>query len=178
MVKVTFRWWPVVPIGIPHRAEDDIEYGGYLIPKGAILMSSLWWFLHDPKTYKNPDSFDPTRYFSPREEPDPSAIAFGLGRRICPGRHVAESSLFLTVAQLLATFNISKDIDAEGNEIEPVVGGTPGTVSRPKAFAYRLAPRSATHQELIRNIETEYPWEPSGAEHLGNKDFIQQIGVL
>lgn len=32
------RWRPNVPLGIPHRAMEDDEYGGYRIPKGATII--------------------------------------------------------------------------------------------------------------------------------------------
>lgn len=175
VVKEALRWWPVTPLGIPHSVDEDIEYRGYLIPKGTILVPSIWWFLHDPEVYQDPLSFDPTRFISPRDEPDPSNVAFGFGRRICPGRHLAETSLFLTIAQLLATFNIDKALDAEGKVIEPPVESTPGIVDHPRPFAYRLAPRSAAHRELVQNVEKEYPWQQSDAENLVNKDFLRRL---
>ena len=39
--------------------------------------------------------------------------------RICPGRHMAWSSLWITIASLLATMNITKAVDENGVVIEP-----------------------------------------------------------
>lgn len=39
--------------------------------------------------------------------------------RVCPGKHFAEDSLFITMASILATFDISKALDEEGMEITP-----------------------------------------------------------
>lgn len=36
---------------------------------------------------------------------------------MCPGLNVAERSLFLGIARMLWTFNITKAKDADGNEI-------------------------------------------------------------
>lgn len=39
--------------------------------------------------------------------------------RICPGRHIAISSLYLSIASILSVFRIEKAIDDHGNVIEP-----------------------------------------------------------
>lgn len=44
------------------------------------------------------------------------------------GAHLAEVSLFLNMTNILAAFNISKEVDKDGREIEPDVewiGGAP-----------------------------------------------------
>ena len=40
--------------------------------------------------------------------------------RICPGKELADNSLFIAVAMSAAVFNIGKAKDQYGNEIEPV----------------------------------------------------------
>ena len=42
--------------------------------------------------------------------------------RRCPGLHLIESSLWIVIASMLATFDIKKAVDAQGRIIEPVVG--------------------------------------------------------
>jgi cytochrome P450 len=37
--------------------------------------------------------------------------AFGFGRRICPGRFFADTTLFIVIASLLSVFKIEKDGD-------------------------------------------------------------------
>ena len=153
VVKEALRWFPVTPMGVVHVMDEDVTIKGYLIPKGAILLPAIRWFLHDPQVYMEPEAFDPSRYLPPRNEPDPTEAAFGFGRRICAGRHLADSSLFITIAQLLATFHVSKALDDEGREIEP------GVVDHPVEFPYRIAPRSPKHVSLIGKIKSEYPCE-------------------
>ena len=57
IVKEAWRWNPVGPMGLAHKSEEDIVYGEFVIPEGAYLLPSLWWFLHDPKDYSEPDIF-------------------------------------------------------------------------------------------------------------------------
>ncbi|SPJ74527.1 related to O-methylsterigmatocystin oxidoreductase [Fusarium torulosum] len=166
LAKEALRWMPVVPTTTTHVTEEEIEYKGYCIPKGTYLIPSTWWLLHDPEVYPNPDAFEPERYIAPRNEPDPSDYAFGYGRRICPGRYLAEDSIFMTLARLLAVFNMRKAVDDKGNEIDVVIDGTPGLISHPVEYAYSITPRSDKHVEMVRSAERAHPWEESDASLL------------
>lgn len=42
VLKESIRWHSVVPLGIPHRAIEDDEYNGYLIPAGTVLIVNAW----------------------------------------------------------------------------------------------------------------------------------------
>lgn len=163
LVKEAIRWLPVTPMGVAHRADEDMSYGGFHIPKGSYLLPAVWWFLHDPNIYSHPSSFDPDRFLEPRNEPDPTSEAFGYGRRICPGRFLADESLFITISRLLAAFRIKKAVDEQGNEINPNIGISPGVVCRPLDFRCEIKPRTLKHEDLIRSIVVERPWEDSDA---------------
>lgn len=96
--------------------------------------------LHDAKTYADPFEFNPDRFIKEgklnADVKDPSHIAFGFGRRystsfpfktlvislflrICPGRHMAFSAIWIAIASMVATFDITKALDDHGNTIEP-----------------------------------------------------------
>jgi cytochrome P450 len=67
--------------------------------------------------YPEPDAFKPERFINPdgtlREDPVLTSL-FGFGRRICPGRHLAEATLFIAIASFLSVFNIKKGNDTDG----------------------------------------------------------------
>ena len=170
LVKEALRWWPIAPMGFPHTATENIEYNDLHIPKGAFLLPAVWWFLHDPNVYADPESFDPDRFIEPRDEPDPTTEVFGYGRRKCPGRFFADSSLYLNIAQSLAAFNIHKAVGKDGKEIKVDVKPKPGVLSYPTQFDFRIEPRSKEKVQLIRQLERQHPWEPSEAELLGSVD--------
>lgn len=90
--------------------------------------------------------------------PDPSQFVFGFGRRICPGRLLADNALYLSIAQSLAVFNIGKAVN-DGIEIQPEVKFTPGVVSHPQPYRHKITPRSSAHRALIMSIELTHPWE-------------------
>lgn len=166
VVTEAWRWHPVTPMGVAHSTTADDVVMGYHIPKGAIVMSNVWWFLHDPTIYPDPNIFDPNRYLGAHPAPDPAIHAFGWGRRICPGRYFAVSSVWLAVARSLAVFEISKARDAAGQEIEPPVSFSPGIISRVAPFGATIRPRSERHEALIRRVEVTHPWEKGNADEL------------
>jgi cytochrome P450 len=133
IVKETHRWHPVAPMAVPHCPLEEDSIDGYRIPKGALVMTNVWWFTHDPAIYPDPMAFQPERFIQTpthTPEPDPRLWTFGYGRRICPGRYIADNALFTTIAQSLAVFNIEKPVE-NGKTVEPKVGFEPGVVSHP-----------------------------------------------
>lgn len=166
LVKESVRWIPVTPMGIGHVASEEIRYAGFCIPKGAFVLPAVWWFLHDPKTHLDPEAFDPERFLPPRNEPDPTNHAFGYGRRICPGRFVAADSMFITIARMLAVFDITRAVDHKGVEIEPKIELSLGPLSHPLPFPYQIRPRSQRHAELIQSVTQEHPWEKGDSKEL------------
>lgn len=98
---------------------------------------------------------------------NPSASArdqftFGAGRRICPGMHVAERSLFLGISRILWAFNITPAKDPNGNEILPDQEKlTQGFVCMPEEFRAEITPRSEKRASLVRK-----EWREAEAELL------------
>jgi cytochrome P450 len=76
--------------------------------------------LHDPETYPDPEGFKPERFLNEdgSVKDDPTlALAFGAGKRICPGRHIVDATLFIVASSVLSAFNVTKAKDENGNEI-------------------------------------------------------------
>ncbi|KAL7946416.1 cytochrome P450 [Trichoderma barbatum] len=174
VIKEALRFFPVLPMGIPHEAAEEMTIRGYRIPKGAYIRSCVWWFLNDPKTYAEPWKFAPERYLEPRNEPDPTD-AFGYGRRVCPGKYLAQENLFITVSRTLAVFTLGKAVH-EGKPVgfEPK-HSTIGGLDHPVEFPYSIVPRSEKHAELIRRVEVDHPWEGSSSEFLQANSILDKF---
>ncbi|KAF8165778.1 cytochrome P450 [Crassisporium funariophilum] len=150
MIKEIIRWAPVAPLGLPHRVMEDDVYEQYLIPKGTSIIANIWAITHDEDIYPDPFVFDPSRHLGEKPQPDPFKYVFGFGRRICPGAHLAEMSLFLNISNILAVFNISKPVDANGQNVEPRIAWTSGGATmHPKPFECHIKPRSNEHLLLL-----------------------------
>ncbi|KAJ7764873.1 cytochrome P450 [Mycena metata] len=152
IVKEVLRWENVAPIGIPHRILVEDEYQGYRIPANSIVIRNVWALMHDEEIYPDPKSFRPERFLLDgklnSDMQDPEAV-FGFGRRICPGRHIADSSLWLTIASILATFDINKAVDDNGNVVEPSYEYSSALVFAPLPFECSITPRSSQTVEAI-----------------------------
>ncbi|TFY62291.1 hypothetical protein EVJ58_g3958 [Rhodofomes roseus] len=146
-----YRWNPVAPIGLPHRVIQDDVYEGYHIPAGATILVNNWGILHNPALYPDPFEFKPERYLQSKDtglNPDPRQFAFGYGRRVCPGRGLAEDSIFIAVASVLALFEISKALNADGTPIEPDPTFD-GFIGHPQPFRARVTPRFPNVERMI-----------------------------
>ncbi|KAJ7241641.1 cytochrome P450 [Mycena rebaudengoi] len=153
LVKEVLRWRNVTPIAIPHFLAVDDEYRGYRIPAGTIVIGNAWAILHDENAYSDPQSFKPERFLldgklNPNIR-DPDTAAFGFGRRICPGRHMAYSSIWITLASMLSTLNIAKVVK-DGKVVEPSYEYFPGLISTPLPFECSITPRSQHAKEVIQ----------------------------
>ncbi|KAE9399837.1 cytochrome P450 [Gymnopus androsaceus JB14] len=155
IVMEGLRWRPVVPLATAHHTASADIYKGYYIPADTIVMGNTWAILHDPATYgEDVDQFRPERFLNPDGTlnstiPYPDA-AFGYGRRICPGRVFAHSAVWLTVASLLACFDLSKASDKNGVAIEPSTDYIDGFISYPRPYECTITPRSQSIEKMIR----------------------------
>ncbi|KAF7369886.1 Cytochrome p450 [Mycena sanguinolenta] len=156
LVREVLRWHPVTPLGIVHAVTENDIYKGYHIPAGAAVIGNAWAILHDETTYgPRTDQFIPERWLTDegkinRQMRDPSA-AFGFGRRICPGRDMAQWSIWIAIASILAVYNISKRLDEKGIPIEPSGEYTSGMVCYPIPHECDILPRSEEARVVIQD---------------------------
>ncbi|KAG2076145.1 cytochrome P450 [Suillus decipiens] len=113
------RWRPIVPIGFPHRATEDIFWQGYCIPEDAIVYGSHWTLTRDPIFFPDPENFNPQRWLDSegriKDKMKLKFVTYGFGRRVCPGLHLANNSLYITLALILWSFRIAQRPDAPIN---------------------------------------------------------------
>ncbi|KAJ8508790.1 hypothetical protein ONZ45_g8974 [Pleurotus djamor] len=156
IVKEVLRWEPVTPIAIPHLVTEDDVYRGYRIPANSMVVGNAWAILHDETMYPEPFSFKPDRWLTPEGRLNPDirdpTVIFGFGRRICPGRHIATSTLWIAAASILTTFNITKAKDPAGNIIEPDGKYHSAMICHALPFKCTIKPRSKSAEQLILSI--------------------------
>lgn len=116
--------------------------------------------LQDPEMYPSPKIFDPSRFLSSSTEstslnPDPRTYVFGFGRRICVGNLFADNVLFISIASILACFDIKKKV-VDGKEVVPEVKYLKH-IGRPEPFVCDITLRSETAGALISAVAVAQP---------------------
>jgi len=105
---------------------EDVWYEGVFIPKGTMCIANLWQCHHDPESYGDDAAkFNPERFLDaesrilhgPAETRDEGHSTYGFGRRACVGKHVANDTLFITIATVLWAANLERVRDLNGKEV-------------------------------------------------------------
>ncbi|PHU25355.1 Geraniol 8-hydroxylase [Capsicum chinense] len=125
IVKETFRIRPQAPFLVRHKAVEDVEFCGYIIPKDSLVLVNVWAIGRDSSLWEDPLDFKSERFgdseISVRGQ-DFELIPFDAGRRICPELPLAIRMIPVALGSLLNTFNwklpsgiAPKDLDMEEN---------------------------------------------------------------
>ncbi|KAF8811261.1 cytochrome P450 [Phlegmacium glaucopus] len=158
ILKEVLRWNPVAPLGLPHMATHHDEINGYFIPAGTMIVGNSWGILHDPNTYPDPSRFNPDRFMGENDSQhlssmDPLSVTFGYGRRICPGRYMAEAQVWISIACMLSVFDIGTAFDGLGRPIKVTPAFSAGMISHPLPFKFSMKPRGDFASFLIEQTE-------------------------
>ncbi|KAH7044517.1 putative cytochrome P450 [Macrophomina phaseolina] len=163
MIQEVHRWATVAPLGITHAASKAIEWRGYTIPEGTGLIHNTMAIHFNEEKYPKPHEFIPERWESRVEMAAENSVGasselftFGAGRRICPGQHLAERSMYLVISSFLWAFDISQAVDEHGNK-KPIVTdeSKPGIARAFPDFELSIKPRSAEKAEIIKRSWSE-----------------------
>ncbi|KAI9153074.1 hypothetical protein LWI28_005484 [Acer negundo] len=120
---------------LPHAVIEDVELGGYTIPKNATINFTVSEMAWDPKVWEDPMAFKPERFFNCGDgtvhddhgdkkieevfditgSREIKMMPFGVGRRICPAVGLAMLHLEYFVANLVWSFEWRA---VEGNEVD------------------------------------------------------------
>lgn len=164
VVKECLRWRPVAPTAFPHAAKEDGEIDGLLIPKGSTVILNVWGLQHDPDRYSDPGTFNPWRYknhtslastyAASSDYENRDHYAYGAGRRICPGIHLAERGMFIAFAKMLWAFEMSEPIHPQTGmpipvDVDAETGYLDGFLSCPKNFKATIRVRSESRRQTI-----------------------------
>ena len=147
-------------MALPHRVREDDEYEGMLIPKGSIIFIPVWSIHHTSTIFQNDEAFTPERYLNhPKLASDYAGgdweqrdhYGYGAGRRVCPGMHLAERSMWRVTAKLLWAFEFSEPKDEKGNTVSLNPDAYNAGISQaPLPFDVDVKVRSLKHAEAIR----------------------------
>ncbi|KAF9078665.1 cytochrome P450 [Rhodocollybia butyracea] len=146
------RMHPPLPLSVFHISIEDDFYRGYHIPKGCAVVLNIWAINRDPDVYSEPDKFMPECFLDSPTGPFKKIndiYAYGFGRRICAGRYMADNTVWLAIASVLATLNLHKAKDGEGNEVNIPGEYTKHFLRHPKPYQSSITPCDLQARELI-----------------------------
>jgi hypothetical protein len=126
---------------------------GYHIPSGAMIIPNVVSMHMNPSIFDDPETFNPQRYI---DDPSLPGHVFGFGRRACPGRAVAEETIFMVLAMVVWGLNVRKEKDESGmeKEIDTDRGSAfaPGGVMKPYGFHVSINSRSVERAKLLAAV--------------------------
>jgi cytochrome P450 len=102
VIRESLRLCPPAPTGT-RMVNRDVEVGGYLVPKGTMLVVGRMAVQRDPTLWEDPLRFDPER-FSPANFKALDRwqyVPFGGGPRSCIGNHFAMLEITLALATII-----------------------------------------------------------------------------
>jgi len=91
VVKEQLRYRPPV-IMVPYECKKSFNVTpDYTVPKGAMVIPTLYPALHDPEAYHDPESFNPDRWLEggEAEAAKKNWLVFGNGPHVCIGQTYA-----------------------------------------------------------------------------------------
>ncbi|XP_075147146.1 cytochrome P450 307a1-like isoform X2 [Haematobia irritans] len=136
---------------VPHVATADVVIGDYDVAKGTIVFINNYDLNTNPKYWKNPTDFDPSRFLVEDTSTNPSQsesetkrlksyiphfLPFSIGRRTCIGQSLVKGFSFTLIANILNAYNVSTN-DLSKIKIYPACLALP-----PDTFSIKLIPRS------------------------------------
>jgi len=125
-VLETLRLCPAVPLGVPHKMLNDMEFHGYFLPKGATVWGNIYAIHHDPNVWGNDvEIFRPERFLNEEGKllvKNDAFMPFSIGKRQCPGDMIAKNSILLLLASIFHKFSIQPDPNCLKADLEPVLG--------------------------------------------------------
>ncbi|XP_012066993.1 abscisic acid 8'-hydroxylase 2 isoform X2 [Jatropha curcas] len=85
------------------EAVEDVEFEGYLIPRGWKVLPLFRTIHHSADFFPQPDKFDPSRFEVP---PRPyTYMPFGNGVHSCPGSELAKLEMLILLHHLTITYS-------------------------------------------------------------------------
>jgi cytochrome P450 len=129
----------VLPLALPHMTTEDVQVGGYMIPKNTTVIPNIYSVHRNSDYWPDPDEFRPERFIDDEGKVfgKDRIISFSLGKRSCTGESLARQELFLFFTTLLHNFHI---LPPEGQDNVECQDNFCITMC-PSSFEVRMIPR-------------------------------------
>jgi cytochrome P450 len=140
VVRESLRLHPAGVISV-REAAIDVHLGGYVIPRGCLIVWSPHLAGRDPRAWTDPLRFDPERFaeLTPEQKAmtDQAWVPFGRGPHMCLGFALAQMELTLMIARIAQRLDLTPTAAVAprpvGMIVNRPVGGAPFHV-RPRSM--------------------------------------------
>ena len=132
----------------PREAVEDVEIGGYTIPRGSWVFIYPWVLHRDRRFFPDPLKFDADRFSSENiaQIPPGAYIPFGLGPHSCIGGKIAMMAIQLALPAILQRFTVELASVQKPPALHTSISLRPKTDIR-AALKPRKAARSSSAQD-------------------------------
>ncbi|XP_048205598.1 1,25-dihydroxyvitamin D(3) 24-hydroxylase, mitochondrial [Perognathus longimembris pacificus] len=105
-LKESMRITPSVPF-TTRTLDKTTVLGDYVLPKGTVLMLNTQVLGSDEDSFEDADQFRPERWLrGPRKISPFAHLPFGVGKRMCIGRRLAELQLHLALCWIVRRYEM------------------------------------------------------------------------
>jgi cytochrome P450 len=114
VVREAMRLYPPAA-GVAREPIEDVEIGGYVVPKGSLVTANMFALHRDPRFFDAPERFDPERFARGWEDriPRGAYLPFGGGPRVCIGNGFAMMEARLILATLAQRWRLTLEPDQQ-----------------------------------------------------------------
>uniref|UniRef100_A0A182SXB6 Uncharacterized protein n=1 Tax=Anopheles maculatus TaxID=74869 RepID=A0A182SXB6_9DIPT len=131
----------LIPSGVVHRAQQNVNFGEYNIPANTLLLFNLDSMNNQIDVWNDPYTFRPDRFLDETGSlvlSKDRSISFSAGKRECPGQTYTRNTMFLIVATLMQRFNLSQ---TGSDPLPDISRRRTGLVYGPDDFWIQFVPR-------------------------------------
>ena len=128
VIHEVHRWVSLTSLNLPHCVYEETEFGPYILPAGTQIIVN-WYNIHrDPDNFAKPDELIPERFLSADGSKfvrSDKLMAFGHGKRSCPGESLAMSEIFLFAVSTVQRFVIKATKKWDGSTYTSIFSRLP-----------------------------------------------------
>uniref|UniRef100_A0A0A9XIK1 Cytochrome P450 4c21 n=1 Tax=Lygus hesperus TaxID=30085 RepID=A0A0A9XIK1_LYGHE len=101
------------PVLTARRIDSNLPLGGFILPKGCLVIFMHYYASFNPKFFERPYSFYPEHFLPGAKQSRPKAatLPFITGPRGCPGKQYAMQVMKRTISTIVRRYHLTTDIE-------------------------------------------------------------------
>ncbi|KAF9429504.1 hypothetical protein BGZ76_001221 [Entomortierella beljakovae] len=145
-IKESMRLRPVAASGLPREVPEDVVMGGYVVPKGTIVLAQLAHLHWSNEYFPDAMKFIPERWI-PGESPYPPVddftyYPFSAGTRNCVGKNFAMMEMRLILASIVLNYDLEHVPGQRTDYVQFVT-----TAFATESYVIKMKKRSGAYEE-------------------------------